>query len=86
MEPGPTFTFRMQAENITEKDRQLINLIFSLLHQGLQLGGRRAAGLGKFVVGITEVTGFETPQALWDAVTSGVDPHKTLVWKEEPKC
>ena len=48
LETGPTFDFRMQAENVTEKDKKLLRLILSLLqHQGLHVGGKRAAGLGR---------------------------------------
>jgi CRISPR-associated protein Csm3 len=80
METGPTFTFRMQVENVTDKDRSLINIILTLLRQGIYLGGKRAAGLGKVTVGTTEVTGFENPQSLWDAIANGADPHRNLTW------
>ena len=50
IEPGagcPLFCFRMVAENVTDPDRKLIDLILNLLKQGLYVGGKRTGGLGR---------------------------------------
>lgn len=89
LEAGPTgseFCFRMRVENVTEQDRKLINLILSLLKQGLYVGGKRATGLGRMRLrGNPIVKGFESPQALWQAIMKGTDPHQAVTWKEEAK-
>lgn len=88
LETGPEFTFRMQAENVTDKDRLLINLILGLLKQGLHVGGKRAAGLGKIKLEgkPVSVSGFENPQKMWDAIMAGQDPHEPLTWQEGASC
>lgn len=83
MEAGPTFIFHMQVENVTKKDRLLINLILGLLRVGLHVGGKQAAGLGKIKLdGKLAVNGFEGPEKMWEAVKVGKDPHQPLAWKE----
>ncbi len=87
LEPGPRFTFRMQAENLGASDRQLVNLALGLLRQGLFTGGKRAAGLGKVrLAAAPEVTGFEDPQTLWRALSRGEDPHRRLTWEGGAGC
>jgi CRISPR-associated protein Csm3 len=91
MESGPTFKFFMQAENLSEDknaDRLLINYILGLLEQGIYIGGKRAAGLGKIQLTNYKVTGFENPEALRQAVFKKAKPADlTDKWKEEAaKC
>lgn len=88
LETGPEFTFRMQAENVTDKDRLLINLILGLLKQGLHVGGKLAVGLGKIKLEgkPVSVSGFENPQKMWDAIMAGQDPHEPLTWQEGASC
>ncbi len=82
LETGPTFVFRMQVENLTEKDKLLINLVLGLLRNGLHVGGKRAAGLGRVRLDQDwKVTGFESADALWQAVIQGQDPHQSLSWR-----
>jgi CRISPR-associated RAMP protein (TIGR02581 family) len=84
LETGPTFLFRMQVENVTDKDRLLINLILGLLKEGLQAGGKRAAGLGRIKLEekSLSVNGFDNLQEMWQSLVAGKDPHKLLTWKE----
>ncbi len=80
------FCFRMRVENVTEQeqDRKIINLILALLKRGLCIGGKRAAGLGRIKLkDDPTVKGFENPQALWDALMKGTDPHQPVTWKKE---
>ena len=86
LETGPKFTLHMQVENMTDKDRLLLDLIRGLLKQGIHVGGKQAAGLGKIRLDSWNVKGFETPHALWDALTKGEDPHKPLTWREDARC
>ena len=86
LESGPKFTLRLQVENVTDKDRLLLNLILGLLKQGIHVGGKQAAGLGKIRLEGCKVKGFETARALWDALTKGEDPHKPLTWREDVRC
>lgn len=88
LEPGPIFGFRMQSENMTEQDLKLINLILGLLKQGMHVGGKQAAGLGKIKLDEQSliVSGFENPQQMWQAFMAGEDPHKVLAWKEAVTC
>lgn len=82
LEPGPYFALRMQVENMTDGDRKLMRLVLGLLRQGLFVGGKRAAGLGKIrLSGEAKVTGFEDPKALWRALMTGDDPHVELAWE-----
>ncbi|MGH8613421.1 MAG: type III CRISPR-associated RAMP protein Csx7 [Gammaproteobacteria bacterium] len=77
------FCLRMRAENVTEPDRKLIDLILCLLKRGLYVGGKRAAGLGRIrLKDDYTVKGFESPQALWQAIMDGTDPHQKINWKE----
>ncbi|MCB1807719.1 MAG: hypothetical protein KDJ99_21965, partial [Candidatus Competibacteraceae bacterium] len=59
-----------------------------LQQQGLQVGGKRAAGLGKIMLRENDfsVTGFANPQALWDAMMNGKNPHQSLAWPEVSSC
>lgn len=92
LEAGPTgsnptaseFCFRMRVENMTEPDRKLINLILGLLKQGLYVGGKRAAGLGRIKLKDDfTVKGFENSQTLWEALMKGTDPYQPVTWKKE---
>lgn len=81
LEKGPEFSFSMRAENVTPpKDKTLINLILGVLKQGLYVGGKRAAGLGKVKLKNYTVAGFADPKALWEAIMQGKDPHQTIAW------
>ena len=89
LETGPEFCFRMQVENVTDKDKKLLQLVLSLLQQqGLHVGGKRAAGLGRIKLqeDSLSVTGFANPQGLWDAMMNGKDLHQPLAWTEEQPC
>jgi CRISPR-associated protein Csm3 len=91
METGPEFEFTMQIENISghsNKDRMLINLILGLLKQGIYIGGKRAAGLGKIQLKDYKVSGFENPEAIRQAILKQKKPSDlTSKWKEEAaKC
>src|SRR5574341_582690 len=69
LETGPLFALRMQVENITQTDRQVLNLMLGLLKHGFYVGGKRAAGLGKIQLHTWPITvkGFVSPEALWKA-------------------
>lgn len=85
---GPYFSFKMQVENVaTESDKKLITLILKLLTQGLQAGGKKAAGMGRIKLRKIDefyyrTKGFESPQALWQALQDGRELEKTVTWKE----
>lgn len=76
------FCLRMRAENVTEPDRKLINLILSLLKRGLYIGGKRAGGLGRIKLDNYLVKGFESPQALWQALMEGSEIYQIIAWQE----
>ena len=88
LETGPLFALHMQVENVTEADRQLLNLVLGLLKQGLYVGGKRAAGLGKMKLQTwpVAVKGFHSAQDLWQAILAGKDPHQPLTWEGETAC
>jgi CRISPR-associated RAMP protein (TIGR02581 family) len=81
---GPSFSFKMTAENVMEQDIKLINLILSLLKSGLYVGGKRSGGLGKIkLFDDVKKTGFENPDDLWDMLTKKQDIEAGKVtWKE----
>ena len=81
LEKGPEFCFSMRCENVIAKDKTVINLILGVLKQGLYVGGKRAAGLGKVKLKNYTVTGFEDPKTLWEAIMHGKDPHHTITWE-----
>ena len=87
IEPGagcPLFCFRMVAENVTDPDRKLINLILNLLKQGLSVGGKRTGGLGQIKLKENyDVTGFENPATLWADLAAKEEIDKSIKWKEE---
>lgn len=82
LEIGPLFSFSMQVENMTDQDRQLVKLVIALLKQGVHVGGKQAAGLGKIKLEDTSLSvyGFENPQEMWKAIMAGKDPHQPLRW------
>src|SRR5215831_14451893 len=88
LETGPVFILRMQVENVTDPDRQLLNLVLGLLKQGMYIGGKRAAGLGKIRLATwpVSVKGFESAEELWKAILAGEDPHKPLLWEKGTSC
>lgn len=86
---GVRFTFKMVAENINvaAQDKKLINLILALLKDGLFLGGKRSGGMGKVKLApeggrCFKVTGFESPQSLWEALVAGRELENAIEWKE----
>lgn len=87
IDPGkdcPLFCFRMVAENVTDPDRKLIDLILNLLKQGLYVGGKRTGGLGQVKLKNDYiVTGFKDPAALWAALTAKKEIDKLIPWKEK---
>lgn len=88
LETGPVFMLRMQVENVTDTDRQLLNLVLGLLKQGMYVGGKRAAGLGKIRLDTwpVSVKGFESAEDLWKTILAGEDPHKPLLWEKGTSC
>ena len=55
-----------------------------MLQQGLYVGGKRAARLGRIRLRDNPIVkGFESSQALWQAIMQGNDPHQPVTWKEE---
>ncbi|MBW1744791.1 MAG: CRISPR-associated RAMP protein [Deltaproteobacteria bacterium] len=87
IEPGagcPLFCFRMVAENVTDPDRKLIDLMLNLLKQGLYVGGKRTGGLGQIKLKKDyDVTGFKDPAALWAALAANEEIDKSIKWEEE---
>ncbi|MBU4262978.1 MAG: CRISPR-associated RAMP protein [Proteobacteria bacterium] len=86
---GPFFSFRMQVENVaTESDKKLITLILRLLTQGLQAGGKKAAGMGRIKLRKIDglhyrTTCFADPQALWQSLQSGNElVEQSVTWQE----
>ena len=88
LETGPVFTLRMQVENVTASDKRVLNLMLGLLKQGVYVGGKRAAGLGKILLHTwpVTVTGFHSAHDLWQAIMAGKDPHQPLTWEGETTC
>lgn len=86
LETGPAFTLRMQVENLGQggHDRMLLRLALGLLQEGLNVGGKRAAGLGRILLKkeTLKVTGFRSAQDLWKALQEGRDPHGELNLEE----
>lgn len=82
IEPGagcPLFCFRMVAENVTDPDRKLIDLILNLLKQELYVGGKRTGGLGQIKLrDDCIVTGFKDPADLWAALAANEEIDKSL--------
>jgi CRISPR-associated RAMP protein (TIGR02581 family) len=82
LEPGVGFELRLEVENVGDKDRLLLDLVLSLLRQGLTVGGKRAAGLGRVqLAGELAVSGFDGAAELWQALEEGRDPHAPVAWK-----
>ena len=88
-EDGPFFLFRMQVENVaTESDKKLITLILRLLKQGLQVGGKKAAGMGRIklrkIGGLHyRTTCFADPLTLWQSLQSGNElVEQAVTWQE----
>lgn len=86
LDPGSNpleLALRMEVENLTATDRKLLQAVFGLLQEGLAVGGKRSAGLGRLRLDPKSltVTGFESPEELWSALTTGSDPHRELSWQ-----
>jgi len=83
---GTFFILRMQVENLAKgsPDSTLLRLALSLLEEGLFVGGKRAAGLGKIRLrkDSLKVRGFKDPKELWEALKTGGDPHRELPLEE----
>lgn len=83
---GTFFILRMQIENFDKDsaDRTLLRLVLSLLEEGLFVGGKRSAGLGKIRLrkDSLKVHGFKNPKELWTALQAGGDPHRELPLEE----
>jgi CRISPR-associated protein Csm3 len=84
---GTFFTLRMQLENLDgdgAHDRTLLNLALALLEEGLNVGGKRAAGLGqiKLQKASIKVHGFKSTEDLWKDLQARVDPHRELKLEE----
>lgn len=87
IDPGadcPLFCFRMVAENVTDPDRKLIDLILNLLKQGLYVGGKRTGGLGQVKLREDyDVTGFKDPMSLWTALVANEKIDKSIEWRKK---
>jgi CRISPR-associated RAMP protein (TIGR02581 family) len=84
---GTFFLLRMQVENLgvgAPQDTALLNLALSILQEGLYVGGKRAAGLGKICLRkeSLKVRGFKNPKDLWRSLKTGGDPHRELSLEE----
>lgn len=82
---GVHFLFNMKIENLGEEhDRTLLRLALSLLEEGLSVGGKRSAGLGKIRLekNSLKVRGFKSPADLWKALQEPADPHRELKLEE----
>lgn len=64
------FKFRMAVENMTPQDKKMLELILNLLKQGLYVGGKRAAGLGKIQLQNLCISGFSDPSIFFDNLTT----------------
>jgi CRISPR-associated protein Csm3 len=84
LETGASFALCLRVENLTEKDRKLLDLLFALLRQGIFAGGKRAAGLGclRLREKSLQVWGFESPEELWQALEQGQPVERRLDGKE----
>jgi CRISPR/Cas system CSM-associated protein Csm3 (group 7 of RAMP superfamily) len=77
----------MQIENLgdgTSPDAILLRLAVSLLEEGLFVGGKRSAGLGKIRLrkDSLKVRGFKDSKEMWTALQAGKDPNRELSLKE----
>lgn len=84
---GAAFDFRLRVENLGRDgphDPTLLRLAFALLEEGLYVGGKRAAGLGRIRLqkGSLQVRGFAGPKELWAALLENRDPHRELKVEE----
>jgi CRISPR-associated protein Csm3 len=78
----------MDVDNLTGQDRTLIGVILALLRDGIQVGGKRAGGLGRLsLAGEPAIKGV-TGKDLWERLEAGkplLQPVDTA-WKEVPTC
>lgn len=87
IEPGHRFTFNMMVENVCgDAERNLITLTINLLQQGLHVGGKRSAGLGRIRLESWQVAGFNRADQLWNRLLSGQSLYTSLTWPEAPPC
>jgi CRISPR-associated RAMP protein (TIGR02581 family) len=82
------FTGAMRVENLTNKDKALLGLILNLLRQGLYVGGKRAAGLGKIRLREEPVIkGFASPAELWRRLRADEPICQTIsTWDKVAPC
>ena len=79
------FSLCMEAENLDEQGKSLVRLVLNLLRNGLYLGGKRAAGLGRIVLHDWSVRGCDSPKEIWAALLAGDRQGRDLTeeWKKE---
>ncbi len=84
VENASEFKFGMVAENLDDIDKKLIKIVLRLLQNGIHVGGKRSAGLGRIRLKDYKVRGFENPGQLWEALEEGgdIDRDLTKKWKE----
>ncbi len=80
VEPDITFSLRIEAENLNAEEKKLVRCILNLLEQGLHVGGKRAAGLGRIALTSWTVQGVDSPTELWEKIQHGPWPDKTASW------
>ena len=87
IEKGHQFSFDMFAENLSDTEKGIINLILALLKEGIYIGGKKAGGLGKVTL-LTEceITGFDDPATLWDRLSNGEDILQKIEWEKGISC
>jgi len=69
VEKDQLFTFKMRSENVTTKDKRIIDLIQFILMEGIYVGGKRSGGLGMVRMEKPwNITGFMDPQSLSKAI------------------
>ena len=85
-----TFKFKMMVENMTAQDKTILQLMDSLLREGIYVGGKRAGGLGMIQqVNTLEITGFQSAAKLWERLQGGVSAkiHDSISsWEEVMPC
>lgn len=87
IESGPDFEFKMTVENIdtdsNSEDKKLVNLILKLLKNGIYVGGKRTGGLGRIRLLDYQISGFESPESLWEALVNNSKIEKKIEnWEE----
>ena len=81
------FTSTLRIENLTANDKILLKLVLDLLEkEGLYVGGKRAAGLGRIKLSQKTITGFTNPQELWQRLQNGETLCQAMTWDKVQPC